>query len=248
MLSLIGEPDPVSRNFPPRANLSFVRFDKHSRSSRELNLRRGTGAWHKKETKYEVKKRNSRLGPQAVQPLPAGGRQQEGRRARNDALARDALLWLLCALSQVFRIPVDEKLVTGQLSPPYDLESVARRRIAGFVRALEGAGGREAEDTYGAFRSSACSGFKRAASVWSRCRPRKSRLPGPGGTGPAARLCIRYRRRPCGLLRTGRVRPRHPAAGRVRIALRWDPALLVSALQRESSARANNRATSGTDS
>lgn len=66
------------------------------------------------------------MGPQAVQSLPAGGLQQQGRRARSDALDRDALVWVLSALSQYFRIPFDEKLVTGQLSPPYDFESVAR--------------------------------------------------------------------------------------------------------------------------
>ena len=66
------------------------------------------------------------MGPQAVQPLTAGGLQQQGRRARNRALDRDALVWLLCALGQIFRIPFDGKLVTGQLSPHYDLESVAR--------------------------------------------------------------------------------------------------------------------------
>lgn len=33
---------------------------------------------------------------------------------------------MLSALCQFFRIPFDEKLVTGQLSPPYDFELVAR--------------------------------------------------------------------------------------------------------------------------
>jgi subfamily B ATP-binding cassette protein HlyB/CyaB len=66
------------------------------------------------------------LGPQAVQPLPAGRLRQQGRRARSDALDREALVWVLSALSQVFRIPFDEKLITGQLSPPYDFESVVR--------------------------------------------------------------------------------------------------------------------------
>ena len=67
------------------------------------------------------------MGPQAVQALPAERlREQKGGRARGAALDREALVWVLSALSQVFRIPFDEKLVTGQLSPPYDLESVAR--------------------------------------------------------------------------------------------------------------------------
>ncbi|HKB83751.1 MAG TPA: hypothetical protein VKD04_11170 [Burkholderiales bacterium] len=66
------------------------------------------------------------MGPQAVQPHPAGERQQQGRRAQSDALDREALEWVLFVLSQYFRIPFDEKLVTGQLSPPYDLDTVAR--------------------------------------------------------------------------------------------------------------------------
>ena len=66
------------------------------------------------------------MGPQAVQSLPAGGLQQQGGRAQNDVLGHEALVWVLSALSQYFRIPFDERLVTGQLSPPYDLDSVER--------------------------------------------------------------------------------------------------------------------------
>ena len=67
------------------------------------------------------------MGPQALQSLSAERLQeQKGGRARGTALDREALVWVLSALSQVFRIPLDEKLVTGQFSPPYDLESVAR--------------------------------------------------------------------------------------------------------------------------
>jgi subfamily B ATP-binding cassette protein HlyB/CyaB len=66
------------------------------------------------------------LGPQAVQSLPSEGLQQKGRRAHGDALGHEALVWVLSALSQYFRIPFDERLVTSQLSPPYDYESVAR--------------------------------------------------------------------------------------------------------------------------
>ena len=62
------------------------------------------------------------MGLQAVQGLPA----EQGARAQGNSFDRDALVWVLSALSQYFRIPFDEKLVTGQLSPPYDLESVAR--------------------------------------------------------------------------------------------------------------------------
>ena len=67
------------------------------------------------------------MGPQALQALPAEGLQeQKGGRARATALDAEALVWVLSALSQVFRIPFDAKLVVGQLSPPYDLDSVAR--------------------------------------------------------------------------------------------------------------------------
>jgi subfamily B ATP-binding cassette protein HlyB/CyaB len=67
------------------------------------------------------------LGPQALKSLPAG-RPQEKRnvRAKGIALDHEALVWVLSALSQVFRIPFDPKLVVGQLSPPYDHETVAR--------------------------------------------------------------------------------------------------------------------------
>ena len=61
-----------------------------------------------------------------MQSLPAGGLQQQGGRAQNDVLGHEALVWVLSALSQYFRIPFDERLVTGQLSPPYDFDSVAR--------------------------------------------------------------------------------------------------------------------------
>ena len=66
------------------------------------------------------------MGPQAVQSAPAERLQQKGERAQGDALDHEALVWVLSALSQFFRIPFDEKLVTGQLSPPYDFDTVAR--------------------------------------------------------------------------------------------------------------------------
>ena len=62
------------------------------------------------------------MGPQAVQLLPA----EQGRRAQGNALDHEALVWVLSALSQFYRIPFDEKLVTGQLAPPYDFDTVAR--------------------------------------------------------------------------------------------------------------------------
>jgi subfamily B ATP-binding cassette protein HlyB/CyaB len=86
-----------------------------------------TGACHKKTIEHEVKKRNPALAPQAMQSLHAERLQEQtGRRARSDALDREVLVWVLAALSQVFRIPFDEKLLSGQFSPPYDFESVAR--------------------------------------------------------------------------------------------------------------------------
>jgi len=62
------------------------------------------------------------LGPQAVQALPA----ERATRGKENSLDHDALVWVLSALSQYFRIPFDEKLVVGQLSPPYDFDAVVR--------------------------------------------------------------------------------------------------------------------------
>ena len=46
------------------------------------------------------------MGPQALQALPAEGLQeQKAGRTRATALDAEALVWVLCALSQVFRIP-----------------------------------------------------------------------------------------------------------------------------------------------
>ena len=75
------------------------------------------------------------MGPQAVRPLPAGRLQQQGRRARSDALERNALVWALSALSQYSRLPFDENLAAGQLSPPYDLDTVARAAASLGLRA-----------------------------------------------------------------------------------------------------------------
>ena len=45
------------------------------------------------------------MGPQALQALPAEGLQeQKAGRARATALDAEALVWVLCALSQGFRI------------------------------------------------------------------------------------------------------------------------------------------------
>ena len=62
------------------------------------------------------------MATQAVHVLPA----DQGTRATGGALDHEALVWALRALGQYFRIPVDEKLVTGQLSPPYDFDTLVR--------------------------------------------------------------------------------------------------------------------------
>ena len=62
------------------------------------------------------------MGPQAGQALPA----EERTREKGNSLDQQALVWVLSALSQYFRIPFDEKLVTSQLSPPYDFDTVVR--------------------------------------------------------------------------------------------------------------------------
>ena len=71
-----------------------------------------------------------------MQPLPAERlREDKGERAQERALDIEELVWVLSALSQVFRIPFDEKLILGQLSPPYDFESVTRAADALGLRA-----------------------------------------------------------------------------------------------------------------
>ena len=56
--------------------------------------------------------------------LREGPRGKKGGRAREAALDRDALVWALSALTQATRSPVDEKLLTGQIPPPYGVSSV----------------------------------------------------------------------------------------------------------------------------
>ena len=76
------------------------------------------------------------MGSQAAQPIPVGRLQgKRGDRARGAALDREALVWALSALSQYFRIPFDEKLAVGQVSPPYDFDSVTRAAGALGLRA-----------------------------------------------------------------------------------------------------------------
>jgi len=49
----------------------------------------------------------------------------EGRNALGAVLPREALVWVLAVLTQAYRIPFDEKLVTGQMPPPYRVNSIA---------------------------------------------------------------------------------------------------------------------------
>ncbi len=62
------------------------------------------------------------MGPQAAQVLPAA----QVSRVKGISFDHETLIWALSALSQYFRIPFDEKLVSSQLSPPYGFDSVAR--------------------------------------------------------------------------------------------------------------------------
>ena len=65
------------------------------------------------------------MGPQAMQSLDRERlwEDREGR-ARRDALDSDALVWVLAALSQYFRIPFDPRLLLGQFAPPYGFDTV----------------------------------------------------------------------------------------------------------------------------
>lgn len=96
------------------------------------------------------------MGPQAVQLLPA----EQGRRAQGNALDHEALVWVLSALSQFYRIPFDEKLVTGQLAPPYDFDTVARAAESLGLRAgWKALPAAQAEDTFCPICRSASPGF-----------------------------------------------------------------------------------------
>ncbi len=56
------------------------------------------------------------------EPLAPGS----GGPAQDGAVGREALVWVLGALSQVFRIPFDEQLVSSQLTPPCDIDTIVR--------------------------------------------------------------------------------------------------------------------------
>jgi subfamily B ATP-binding cassette protein HlyB/CyaB len=61
----------------------------------------------------------------ATRPALQGPDTSEGRNSHGAVLPRDTLVWALSALTQAFGIPFDEKLVTGQIPPPYRVHSIA---------------------------------------------------------------------------------------------------------------------------
>jgi len=60
----------------------------------------------------------------AIRSSLQGPDASEGRNSLGAVLPREALVWALSALTQAFRIPFDEKLVTGQMPPPYGVNSI----------------------------------------------------------------------------------------------------------------------------
>jgi subfamily B ATP-binding cassette protein HlyB/CyaB len=62
----------------------------------------------------------------AARPSLQGPDTSEGGNSHGAVLPREALVWALSALTQAFRIPFDEKLVTGQVPPPYSANSIVR--------------------------------------------------------------------------------------------------------------------------
>ena len=50
--------------------------------------------------------------------------ERKGGRAQQDALDSDALVWVLAALAQYFRIPFDARLVLGRFPPPHGFDTV----------------------------------------------------------------------------------------------------------------------------
>jgi subfamily B ATP-binding cassette protein HlyB/CyaB len=58
-----------------------------------------------------------------------------GGRAQRDALDSDALVWVLAALSQYFRVPFDPRLVLGRFAPPYGFDTVVGAAAALGLRA-----------------------------------------------------------------------------------------------------------------
>ncbi len=58
-----------------------------------------------------------------------------GGRAQRDALDSDALVWVLAALSQYFRVPFDPRLVLGRFAPPYGFDTVVSAAAALGLRA-----------------------------------------------------------------------------------------------------------------
>ena len=61
----------------------------------------------------------------ATRPSLMGADTSEGRNSHGAVLPSEMLVWALSALTQAFGIPFDEKLVTGQMPPPYRVDSIA---------------------------------------------------------------------------------------------------------------------------
>ena len=57
----------------------------------------------------------------AARPSLQGPDTSEGGNSHGAVLPREALVWTLSALTQAFRIPFDENLVTGQTPPPHGI-------------------------------------------------------------------------------------------------------------------------------
>jgi subfamily B ATP-binding cassette protein HlyB/CyaB len=64
------------------------------------------------------------MEPRAARSPDGRGLRQPGEGA--ERIDREAVVWVLSALSQYFRIPFDERLVLGQVSPPFDCKSMVR--------------------------------------------------------------------------------------------------------------------------
>lgn len=60
----------------------------------------------------------------AIRSALQGPDASKGRNSHGAAVPREALVWALAALTQAFRIPFDEKLATGQIPPPYGVNSI----------------------------------------------------------------------------------------------------------------------------
>lgn len=60
----------------------------------------------------------------AIRSSLQGPDASKGRDSLGTVLPREVLVWALSARTQPFRIPFDEKLVTGQMPPPYGINAI----------------------------------------------------------------------------------------------------------------------------